>query len=175
MSKKNRKHPRGETLIEAMVSLAVLSIGLIGILQMNGFATSQLGVARKETQAANIARDLVDAFERLPYEHPALAPSGVALGAPFVDMDNSTGLQSLGTPFAGRPLLGAAVAAVSSDVTDTSMEVRWRVAEQGSLKMIAVMVRYAGGPTGRRQLTFWTTKAEIADVLGGNRGGVPEI
>ncbi len=166
---------RGETLIEAMISLAIMSVGLLGILQMNALASQQSGIARRETIAATIARDLVDAFERLPYDHAALSVSTSALDATFVDPSNANGLHRLTDVEAGRPLLGAAGAILGSDVETGAIEVMWRAREVGSSKRIAVMVVFPGANGRDKQLTLWTAKADLAAVLGGDRSIIPEI
>src|SRR5207248_2418337 len=57
-----RPAPRGETLIEAMVAMAVFAIGLLGVLAMSLVADGQNSLAARETKAANLARDLADDF-----------------------------------------------------------------------------------------------------------------
>ena len=58
---------RGFSLIEALAALAVFSIGILGVMQMNVLASQQNGLARRQSTASKIGRDLVDAFERLPF------------------------------------------------------------------------------------------------------------
>ena len=67
-----RPSPRGTSLIEAMAALVVFSVGILGVMQMNVLASQQNNLARSQTAASRIARDMADAFERLPFDHPLL-------------------------------------------------------------------------------------------------------
>ena len=169
---------RGESLIEGMCALAVFTIGMLGVITMNAFATQQNGLALHETQASNIARDVVDGFSRLPYDHPALSASATLSTDPsFTDYTNLDTLHDLtdatingdGTD---RPLLGAAREITQAD-TPVGMHVYWRVAldyasdgtEQG--KVIAVFVTFPvakGSPL--KTITVWTYKYNPSAVIG---------
>src|SRR5688572_1016291 len=93
------KRRRGATLIEAMATLMVFTIGILGLLRMNGLASAQNGFAVRQGTAGLIARDLIDSFERLPYSHPAF----------------TLGTQTLNTNWPGAaPISGSAVAMVRS-------------------------------------------------------------
>ena len=173
------KAQRGETLIEAMCALAVFTIGMLGVLTMNTLATQQNGLALHETQAANIARDVVDAFSRLPYSHPALAlSSSDPTAANFTDKNNSDtlfqltdsgiGLDGNGTD---HPLTGAAWQITGAD-NPVGFHVYWRVAadlasdgtEQG--KVIAVFVTYPVAKGGiLKTVTVWTYKYDPDAVI----------
>src|SRR5687768_14567313 len=117
-----RLSARGFSLIESMAALLVFTIGILGVMQMNVIASQQNNVARSHTTASKLARDLADAFERLPYNHtifsqptdPLLQPSSPA----FTDFSNTDGLYTLEDAVAltnVRPLLGAADAIMQSE------------------------------------------------------------
>lgn len=151
---------RGETLIETMVAMAVFSIALLGILEMNLCARGQLSVAGRETKAANLARDLIDAFDRLPYENPAFAAGDHALTDSALTDD-----------VAQRPLLGAAQPIARVDVP-RSTQVRWTCTEdddadgnpQGMRIRIRVTFPVLGHQT--KTLAFDTYKYRLAAVTG---------
>lgn len=71
---------RGFSLIEVMMSLAVLSVGVLGVAQMQILASNQNGLARRTNRASAIARDFVETASRWEYRDPRLAPTG-ACGA----------------------------------------------------------------------------------------------
>jgi len=172
-------HPsaRGFSLIESMAALLVFTIGILGVMQMNVIASQQNNVARNHTHASKAARDLADAFERVPFNHPVfanVAPPTLQPDNPdFLNIDNTAGLYYLtdaASETTGRPLLGAAEAIANSE----GLVAAWRV--QGtpdpflpgvfnSLR-VAVMVRYPT-PTGFGQVTFWVVKYNPASISRG--------
>lgn len=172
---------RGTSLIEAMAAMVVFVIGIIGVMQMNVLASQQNNMARSQTAASKIARDLADAFERIPYDHPLLTKnSTLDVDSPdFVNLDQEVAnrwlLKDLATAPAGRPLLGAAEAIMESEGGGTFYEVGWRAREfvtpdpitpgrQLYSRRIAIMVRYPT-PGGIRQVTVWAIKFDPTEVL----------
>nr|AYM52273.1 hypothetical protein [Stigmatella aurantiaca Sg a15] len=188
-----RPSRRGTTIIEAMAAMLVFVVGILGVMQMNVLASGQNTLALHQTTASRIARDLADAFERLPYNHPAFVDSGVSLdgcceGNPnaFDDIQNETGLIRLENAIAAagsRPLFSAADATRLAEGLNTANNeqfytVAWRSrlvpntgvvqSEQGKLDSlrILIMVRF---PTsgGFRQVNFWTIKYVPEQVCAG--------
>lgn len=70
------RRPNGFSLLEVMIALAVLTIGLLGMmhLQIIGIVSNDTG--RKHTVATELADELVSGIERLPFGDPLLSPSG---------------------------------------------------------------------------------------------------
>ncbi len=70
------RRPAGFSLLEVMIALAVLTIGLLGMmhLQIIGIVSNDTG--RKHTVATALASELVSGIERLPFGDPLLLPSG---------------------------------------------------------------------------------------------------
>ena len=115
-----------------MAALAIFTIGIIGIMDMNLLASKQNNLARSRTVASKIARDVADSFERLPFNHEQISQTtGLDVDSlEFADMDNDDGLVTLATAIAQtdeRPLLGAADAMFASEGDRTFYEVAWRV------------------------------------------------
>jgi hypothetical protein len=178
----SRPSPRGTSLIEAMAALVVFSIGIIGVMQMNVLASQQNNLARSQTTASKIARDLADAFERIPYNHPLLATSSTLApdSEAFVDFDNPDGrwlLEEISSAAAARPLLGAAEAIMQSEGNGTFYQVAWRARQlveqdpndanrQLFSRRIAIMVRYPSPGMGFRQVTVWAIKFNPQAILG---------
>jgi prepilin-type N-terminal cleavage/methylation domain-containing protein len=184
-----RLSARGFSLIESMAALLVFTIGILGVMQMNVIASQQNNVARSHTTASKIARDLADAFERLPYDHPVFSRPTSPLLQPndplFIDFGNADGLYSLTEATAlttVRPLLGAADAIMMSEGQGTFYQIAWRAqgtpdpAQPGMFesRRIAIMVRYST-PAGIRQVTFWTVKYNPAAISPGGIGGLMDI
>jgi type IV pilus assembly protein PilV len=184
------QHRRGFSLVEALAALAVFSVGLLGVLQMNVLASQQNGLARRQSTASKLARDLVDAFERLPYNHPLLAnESTLPPDSPgFLNIDAPEGRvwleNALSVP-AGRPLLGAAQAIASiegrTDSRPTGIyEVAWRTTPikdahgETEARRILVMVRFPTTGGALKQINLWTVKFNPA-VMGQGSTAVPEI
>ncbi|SEU24894.1 type IV pilus modification PilV family protein [Stigmatella erecta] len=183
-----RPSPRGTTIIEAMAAMLVFTVGILGVMQMNVLASGQNTLAMNQTTANRIARDLADAFERLPYNHPAFAPSGLTMddlandsigdGVGFDDITNSTGLVTLNSvlaPAGQRPLFGAADAIQMAEGLNPAdpepfFRIAWRslqVPNTGSVESergkmdslrILIMVRFPTQNGGFRQVNFWTIK-----------------
>jgi hypothetical protein len=160
--------------------MCVFSIGIIGVMQMNVLASRQNNLARSRTVAAKIARDVADAFERLPFDHPLLSqPTGLDPNTDeFQNMNNPDGLVRMENVSAltgtARPFLGASAAASSSDGDTTFYEIAWRVARipnperNGVVDQlrIAVMVRYPTTETNTRQIATWAIKTDARIVTG---------
>jgi prepilin-type N-terminal cleavage/methylation domain-containing protein len=173
---------QGFSLIEALAALAIFSIGLLGVLHMNVLASQQNGLARRQSTASKIGRDLVDAFERLPFHHPLL--STVSTLAPvdprfarFDEADGRVKLSDAVALVAERPLLGAAQASVSAEGT---YEVAWRVApvkgSDGSTEAhrILVMVRFPTTAGDLKQVNVWAVKFN-PEAVGRGAAAIPEI
>ena len=171
--------PRGTTLIEAMVALVVFSVGILGVMQMNVLASQQNNLANSQTTASKLARDIADAFERLPFDHPALnVPTSLAQSDPeFANMSNLDGLVTLHDAVAqtaARPLLGAADAIYTSEGQGSFYQVAWRALgvpnpdryNQVDQIRILIMVRFPAPGGGMRQVNTWAVKYNVAALTG---------
>lgn len=71
-----RRHgDRGLTLIESMISLGILTIGMLGLMHLQVFGITSNQGGRARTQAAQLARELAAALERLDPLDPLLNPN----------------------------------------------------------------------------------------------------
>ncbi len=70
-----RQGDRGLTLIESMISLAILTIGMLGLMHLQVFGITSNQGGRARTQAAQLARELAAALERLDPLDPLLNPT----------------------------------------------------------------------------------------------------
>jgi type IV pilus assembly protein PilV len=181
-------HPRGVSLIEAMMAMVVFVLGILGVMQMNILASQQNNVARGEATASKIARDLVQAFDRLPFNHPLFEHQTSVLHttAEFTNFENTTGrfllrdAETLTVAGSARPLVSAAMATVTVETAATNRsgfgnyEVAWRAApiyaaENPLLvegRVIVVMVRFRTVGGTFRQVNMWTVKYDPAAVIG---------
>src|SRR5512139_2542630 len=93
----SRLSSRGTSLIEAMAALVVFSVGILGVMQMNVLASKQNNLARAQTTASRLARDVADSFERLPFSHDAIKRQTSLLQSDpeFAKMSNPDGLMTL--------------------------------------------------------------------------------
>ncbi|MDY7227650.1 prepilin-type N-terminal cleavage/methylation domain-containing protein [Hyalangium rubrum] len=173
----SRPSARGFSIIEALAAMAVFVIGIVGVMQMNVLASQQNNLARSQTIASKIARDVADSFERLPFNHPVfLRNTGVPANNPdqFSDFNNPDGLYTLQEAIdldTVRPFLGAADAIIKSEGGGDFYQVAWRSqlvpnTSQPTVfdsRRIAIMVRFPT-PGGFRQVTVWSVKYDPASV-----------
>jgi prepilin-type N-terminal cleavage/methylation domain-containing protein len=176
------RRARGFSLVEALAALAIFSIGILGVLQMNVLASQQNGLARRQSTASKIARDLVDSFERLPFDHALLSTESTIDPADprFARFDETDGRVKLADAVAlvgERPLLGAAHASVS---TEGPYEVAWRVAPlkdadgTTEARRILVMVRFPTTSGNVKQIDVWAVKYN-PQAVGRGAAAIPEI
>ncbi|MFA5386843.1 MAG: prepilin-type N-terminal cleavage/methylation domain-containing protein [Candidatus Paceibacterota bacterium] len=67
------KNQKGITLIEVIVALAVLSIGIIGILQSFPAAAQKEGIAKNNSTAAYLAQGQLETLLSYDYDNPLLS------------------------------------------------------------------------------------------------------
>ncbi len=154
---------RGVTLLEAVVSLAILLVGIVGMMQMQIVGITADAGARAQTQAYQLARELASALERLDVGNALLDPTAITAAPPAgfgtVLQPDGTVATSGVTPWSDATH-AAALAAVTTDAeiltafgpdpTDATrprFERRWSVWESGDaagagVKLIVVSVTY---------------------------------
>jgi prepilin-type N-terminal cleavage/methylation domain-containing protein len=83
-----RAAARGLTLIEVMVSLAILLVGILGVMKLQIVGITANQGARANGQAQELARELADALSRLDPTQDALLTPHVISAAPPADFGN---------------------------------------------------------------------------------------
>ncbi|MBI2050720.1 MAG: prepilin-type N-terminal cleavage/methylation domain-containing protein [Parcubacteria group bacterium] len=80
---KRARDNRGITLVEVLISMAVLSIGILGLLQAFPLATRTERSLEMEAIANHLAQEKMESFQALAYEDIAIGTleSGVAADA----------------------------------------------------------------------------------------------
>jgi type IV pilus assembly protein PilV len=154
-----RRGERGTTLLEAMISLAILLVALVGMARLQVFGMSSTQGARAQTVATQLAAELGGALSRLPAEDARLVGTPSASSTPDVPPANFGRILSVGTSAAGihvfddaNPVPGARLdATLERDPADATLPIyrrRWTVWDAGvtssgtAAKVIAVSVVY---------------------------------
>lgn len=76
-----RSGARGSTLLEAMIALAILLVGLLGMMRLQFYGMSATQGARAQTIATQLATELAAGLERLPTSDPRLTDLSGATGS----------------------------------------------------------------------------------------------
>ncbi|HYX90504.1 MAG TPA: hypothetical protein VE782_02995 [Myxococcaceae bacterium] len=179
------RSPRGTSLIELTIATLVLTIGILGVLQMSVLASQQNAFASRLSAASATARDLADAVVQLPYAHPALAIPAGSPSANVTIFDANQG--TLITEWQNAaPLLSAAPAILQADRHASSavgiQKVWWTVereldATTGTELAKHIQIHVQVGIPGYqlRTLNFWTVKYNPDQVVGGTAQNFTEI
>lgn len=77
-----RSGERGVTLLEAMISLSILLVGLLGLMRLQIYGIVTNGGARMHTVAVQLGRELASGLERLPATDARLSGAVGTGGAP---------------------------------------------------------------------------------------------
>jgi Tfp pilus assembly protein PilE len=76
LSREARRTRAGMTLVEVMIATVLLAFGLLAMLALQMQSLRGSSVGRHYTQAAAIARDLMEELHRLPWDDPKALPTG---------------------------------------------------------------------------------------------------
>lgn len=170
MPPRQRRDPRGLTLIEVTVALAILLVGLLGMLKLQLMAMGANHAARVQTQASQVARELVAGLERLPVNSALLdaTPTGSSATAPAtfgpLQFGPAARIDAAHAYDDGSPVPGTRTNAQLAAQGDVQYDRRWTVWDYqpagvqasgvgngAAAKIVAVSVRYTfhqGGPGG---------------------------
>lgn len=181
----SRSPARGVTLLEAVISLSVLAIGIVGTLQLQIFGVTSDAAGRAHTQALQVARELVVALEQLPPEDVRIAeqysggdnppadwgrllkPSGDLSTAAFMEFDDTLLLTGVTTDaeFIARSVTDAV------DPTLPRFQRRWTAwAPPGPItgnasKLLAVsVIWHERGSLGLREVVLYGQVINAAAV-----------
>lgn len=153
---------RGVTLLEAVISLSILLIGMLGMMQLQIFGITSDSGARAQTQALQLGRELAAALEKLEPDSALVAPHFATVDPPadfghlvtasgtLVD-DGYLAWSDTATPLAGVTTDAALLASAGADSQDATLprfQRRWSVwqsqsaATAAGVKLVAVSVTY---------------------------------
>ncbi|USN53928.1 MAG: type II secretion system protein [Candidatus Nomurabacteria bacterium] len=119
---KNKKTPKGFTLIEALVGLGILSIILAAVLSMYYSNLQALGIARARLTASSLASEEIEIIENLPYADVGTTtgwPLGVLPSSRQVNRNGLTFTVSVYPKYVDDPFDGDAFGTVAGKPTDT--------------------------------------------------------
>lgn len=165
--------PRGFTLVEVMVAMALLVIGSVGVIGLANQSARMNGDGRRMTRAVALAQDLVQNIELWSYDDPRLA-NGVTTNDNDIG-DDAEAFETDVTPVADHreaELTGTTWLGVPHDeIAAAGYERFWNVSDADDwngngtrdLKRIAVIVRWPQGAAYRR-IVLYTTKPNPADA-----------
>ncbi len=129
--------PRGAMLLEAMVSLSILLVGLLGMMQLQVFGITSNQGARAHTRAMMIARDLASALQQLPSNSALLTGAAGSSTAP--------------TPF-GSLLSGQTIATGGTIHTWAELPASFSALPESAIER---ELAGSGNPLYRRRWTVW--------------------
>jgi prepilin-type N-terminal cleavage/methylation domain-containing protein len=185
-----RRHVHGFTLIEVMIALAVLSVGMLGLMRLQILGLSWNQSARADSRATELALELRAGLEQLPYgdSHLALTggstwsgsaptPFGALLSGSTVATSGFTAWNDA-SPIPGVTL-GSALERDPTDGTQPRFMRRWTVwgytnmsATNAGALLIAISVIYKDkGSLQPREVVVYTQRADPAAVLSSIRLG----
>ncbi len=193
MARRPRPRPRGSTLIELMIAMAVLAVGLLAMWRLHVVGLTSNAAGRRNTVATAIARELVSGLERLAFKDALLDQTckgqPTASGLPASDCVVFGPLvQGDGTIKAGARVWDDSTMKVPGVRLDSQMrekaesanyERRWTVWEMVSpqtgaagtaagVKLIAVSVTWRDPPFDRpREVVLYSQVANAASIVSG--------
>ena len=124
------RHEDGFTLVEVLVSLVVLSIGLLGVAAMQLTAIRVNSSSNTLTQATNVAQDQLERLMVLPFNH--------------ADLLDTTPGDGLATTIPAAPL-----------VPQPGYTVQWEVEDDGNnTKTVTIVTAWKNAAGTDKQLTL---------------------
>ncbi len=133
MRTRTGRSQRGVTLIEAMVSLTVLAVGTLGLFAAHAQAVGSDRRSRAWTLANEVAIDLVEHLQKLPFNHPLLADANVS---------NDNVLDFSQAHLGGNPVTGVDAFSVppdhNADGTDAELNTGWPGRTYPGISLMAI-------------------------------------
>ncbi len=165
MRRPPRPSPRGSSLIELMIAMAVIAVGMLAMWHLHVLGITSNAAGRRHTVATAIARELVSGLERLAFtdvqigstgstnnykaQGTAAGPPSSALFGPLVNGDGTiksgAGVYQWNDNDSGRTVPGVRLDSQMREMGDTTAryERRWTVWE-----LLSPQPGAAGGTAG---------------------------
>jgi Tfp pilus assembly protein PilV len=162
----------GATLLEAMIAIAILTVGMLGLMQLQIMGIYSNQGARANTTAAQLGRELLSGLEALPTGSPLLDAT-----TPFGPLLESDGSATSGAKDTGTyPVSGVRLdATLDRDPENGAVSIyrrRWTVQDAGppgaesSVRRLAVSVIWRERGLSRpRELVLYGSRSNPGLVL----------
>ncbi len=139
--------PRGTSLIELMIAMAVIAVGLLAMWHLHVLGLTSNSAGRRQTVATAIARELVSGLERLAYTDPLIG--GTDLSTIYVGPGTTSGPPA-------DVLFGSLVDGSGNLRTGTPPYRQWNDASQVVPGVrLDSQIPGEGGATYQRRWTVW--------------------
>ncbi len=191
MPRPPRPRPRGSSLIELMIAMAVIAVGLLAMWHLHVLGMTSTAAGRRQTIATALARELVSGLERLAFKDPLILdpdctgpgttsgpPSDCVFG-PLVD-GSGTIREPIHRWSDGTPVPGVRLDSQLREKGDSAgYERRWSVWDvlspqpgaagtTAGVKLIAVSVTWRDPPFARpREVVLYTQVANASAIVSG--------
>jgi len=145
-----RRKEGGFTLLELLMALAILGVGLLGIVKMqmqSGFGNM---TARNRTAAVNLARSKVEEFRRIKEYYIPVAGAGTVIGSDLINDGDDNDLGNWSSPDN----------TVTGDLTETGetggrFAMAWNIADntpENNMKTVRIRVTWTEGSIPRSMI-----------------------
>ncbi len=168
----SRRAQRGVTLIDAMLALAVVTIGAVGALQLYRYELAMNADARRMTTATALAQDLVEQIALWNYTDARLANANTSNDADLGD--TALAFQGANPPYdhAEADLTSGGATWNGLPSRSPQYERYWNVSYVDDSDAngvwdgvrIAVIVRWPTGTNSWRRIVLMTSKINPAEV-----------
>ncbi len=160
MSRPSRLPPRGSSLIELMIAMAVMAVGLLAMWHLHVLGITSNAAGRRHTVATAVARELVTGLERLAFSDTTfLSASCYGQGS----MSGTSGLPGC--------VFGPLVDGSGAVQTGANVHV-WNDSGQAvpGVRLDSQMREQAGGTVYERRWTVWDLVSPQPGAAGSTAG-----
>lgn len=155
------KNQKGATLIEAMIAIAILTIGILAAMGMQVRAISASSTALNRTDANNIAVSLLETLKELPFDDANLAQT-VAAGNAIVNDATTRTYTAAAFPRMASIISSVPAAGAIVDRSGITYNLSWAVQDRvippnTPMKTIRAFMTW-NTPMGQNRLEMTTIK-----------------